>query len=272
MQVIQQNEATAALRRVYFRLMDVDGAEVTGATPTGRVSKNGGATAAAAGTFAEVDAGDDPGLYYYEATAGEVDTLGALVVSPVATGAVRASYEVLVVEYAPTTQPESSADIATAVAAEIGTGSALTALASAADLATVAAFIDTEITAIDTVVDSILALLQDGSVGLAAIEGLVDELETRLTATRAGFLDLLSTGVTINVSTRAAIADALLARSIAGGADGGRTVEQALAVLRNRVTLAGGTLTVYDTDDSTVLFTAAYTTASRDALASVDPV
>lgn len=39
-----------------------------------------------------------------------------------------------------------------------------------------------------------LAILKDGTYGLSAIETLVDELETRLTATRAGYLDNLSGG------------------------------------------------------------------------------
>jgi hypothetical protein len=56
-----------------------------------------------------------------------------------------------------------------------------------------------------------------------------------------------------------AIADTLLGRSIAGGADGGRTVESALASLRNRVVISGGTMTVYDVDDTTPLWTGAIT-------------
>ncbi|HLP41563.1 MAG TPA: hypothetical protein VK465_08665 [Fibrobacteria bacterium] len=69
-------------------------------------------------------------------------------------------------------------------------------------------YIDTEIAAlttnlatVDAVVDSILALLQDGTVGLAAIESLVDELETRLTAVRAGYMDNLSAGAVALDST-----------------------------------------------------------------------
>jgi len=44
---------------------------------------------------------------------------------------------------------------------------------------------------VDTEVATILALLQDGTIGLAVIESLVDELETRLTITRAANLDNL---------------------------------------------------------------------------------
>jgi hypothetical protein len=59
--------------------------------------------------------------------------------------------------------------------------------------------------------------------------------------------------------TSSEIADTLLGRSIAGGADGGRTVESALASLRNRVVISGGTMTVYDVDDTTPLWTGAIT-------------
>jgi hypothetical protein len=44
-----------------------------------KVSKNGGALAAAAGTMLERSATDAPGLYYYTPTAGEVNTAGSLV-------------------------------------------------------------------------------------------------------------------------------------------------------------------------------------------------
>jgi hypothetical protein len=69
----------------------------------------------------------------------------------------------------------------------------------------------------------------------------------------------------------AAVADAMLARSLAGGADGGRTVRDALRASRNRVVISGSTLTVYAEDDATVAWTATITTAQRDALQGVDP-
>lgn len=68
-----------------------------------------------------------------------------------------------------------------------------------------------------------------------------------------------------------ALADAILARSLAGGADGGRTVRDALRASRNRVVISGSTLTVYAEDDTTPAWTATITTAQRDALQGVDP-
>jgi hypothetical protein len=88
MQTLQIDEATAAQRRIPVYLVDAtDGftPEAGVATPTIEVSKNGAAQGAGAGTWAEI--GD--GLYYYEATAGEVDTLGFLNVRVVKSGVSR---------------------------------------------------------------------------------------------------------------------------------------------------------------------------------------
>ena len=67
-------------------------------------------------------------------------------------------------------------------------------------------------------------------------------------------------------------ADAHLARNVAGGSSTGRTVSQALSFLRNKWTLVGNTLTVYGTDDTTVLWTASVATnPSADPVISSDP-
>lgn len=137
MNVIQQSEATAARRRVYFRLVSTaDGSDVTGATVTVRIAKNG-TDAAGGGSVTEVDSSDQPGLYYYEASTGDVDTLGTLIVTPSASGAYTFSYPVAIVEYSPFEAPDDADDVAGAVAAELGTGSGLTSLASASALSTV---------------------------------------------------------------------------------------------------------------------------------------
>lgn len=72
-------------------------------------------------------------------------------------------------------------------------------------------------------------------------------------------------------------ADALLGRNIAGGSSSGRTVTQAFSALRNRVALSSitgttATMTVYGTDDTTVLWTGAVTLASgTNPITAVDP-
>lgn len=68
------------------------------------------------------------------------------------------------------------------------------------------------------------------------------------------------------------IADAILARNVSGGSSTGRTVKQALHVLRNKVTVSGGTMTVYDTDDASSSWTASVTgTEGADPITTIDP-
>ena len=73
--IIKQSEATAARRRIPVLLVDItDGftPETGVVTPTINISKNGAASASGAGTWTEISNGQ----YYYEFTAGEIDTLG----------------------------------------------------------------------------------------------------------------------------------------------------------------------------------------------------
>lgn len=87
---------------------------------------------------------------------------------------------------------------------------------------------------------------------------------------------ILSPGSVSNVSTsaKAAVADKLLGRNVAGGSDGGRSVTQALYAQRNKVTITGSsnpyTMTVYATDDSTTSWTASVT-ISGGKVTDVDP-
>jgi hypothetical protein len=74
----------------------------------------------------------------------------------------------------------------------------------------------------------------------------------------------------------AEIADAILDRDMSTGTDSGsttvRTVRQALRFLRNKWSIAAGTLTVTKEDDTTSSWTAAVTgTAGADPVTTVDP-
>jgi hypothetical protein len=72
--------------------------------------------------------------------------------------------------------------------------------------------------------------------------------------------------------TAAEVADQWLERNLAGGADGGRTVRDALRLLRNRAAIAGSTLTVYQEDDATPAWTAVLSTrADAPPVVEVDP-
>lgn len=68
------------------------------------------------------------------------------------------------------------------------------------------------------------------------------------------------------------IADTILGRNVAGGSNTGRLVKEALYPLRNKVVVSSGTMTVYQTDDTTSSWTAAVSgTAGADPITTIDP-
>ena len=67
-------------------------------------------------------------------------------------------------------------------------------------------------------------------------------------------------------------ADDILGRTLTRGASGGRTVGQALMALRNKVSIAAGTLTVTSNNDTTTEWTATIATEAVTAIVtSIDP-
>jgi hypothetical protein len=102
MQQIKQNEATASLRRVPVVLVDAADGQTpeTGITLTlgdMKLTKAGGGLADHAGSLVELAGGD----YYYELTAGEVDTLGYLVGRIVKSGVRTYRFAVQIVGFDP---------------------------------------------------------------------------------------------------------------------------------------------------------------------------
>jgi len=71
------------------------------------------------------------------------------------------------------------------------------------------------------------------------------------------------------------IADGLLERDMSTGSDSGsptvRTVRQALRILRNKASIAAGTLTVTKEDDATSSWTAAVTTTAGNPISDINP-
>tara|TARA_R110000744_G_scaffold85789_2_gene167648 strand:- start:8976 stop:11699 length:2724 start_codon:yes stop_codon:yes gene_type:complete len=72
-------------------------------------------------------------------------------------------------------------------------------------------------------------------------------------------------------STVDVLPDSILNRNLASGSNGGRTVKDALRGSRNKVSIVGTVMTVYQEDDSTVAWTANLEIATRGAINSVDP-
>ena len=115
-------------------------------------------------------------------------------------------------------------------------------LATAANLATLTSYVDTEV---------------------AAIKAKTDNLPASPAAT--------GDAMTLTSGERNSVADALLNRGLDGAGASSRKVREALAFMRNKWTISGSTLTIYDVDDTTVLWTGSTTTASGNPVTGVDP-
>ena len=74
---------------------------------------------------------------------------------------------------------------------------------------------------------------------------------------------------TVGAASRQAIADSLLGRNVSSGGDGGRTVGEAFAVLRNKVDVTQGI--VFATDDTTTLWSFTVSTSAVNPLVVLDP-
>ena len=155
-------------------------------------------------------------------------------------------------------------------------------LATAANLATLTGYVDTEVAAIKAKTDNLPASPANEATlttiagyldtEIAAIKAKTDNLPAApaatgdiptadITAIKAKTDNLpAAPAATGDIPTAEQNADGLLARNVAGGSNGGRTVKQALFFLRNAWVASGGTLTVYETDDSTVSWTSTMTT------------
>lgn len=196
----------------------------------------------------------------------------------------------------------SAATVASQVRTELTTelgriDAAVSTRASQASVDTVDNLLDTEIAALQADVTTLLARLTalraaaidnlDAAISTRASQATADSIEadtqdiqSRLPAAliagrMVGYIEVMAADALDNVAlaTNAGqeIADRILARHIQGGSDGGRTVSQAMATLRNKVEIVGNTLTVYGADDTTVLYTALITRTAGDPISAADP-
>ncbi len=120
-------------------------------------------------------------------------------------------------------------------------------------------------------------VITTGTVGGTSVVGYVVgsfSIENRSTQAIEAKTDLIpaSPAAVGDIPTAVENADALLGRNVSGGSSTGRTVKQVFHFIRNKWVVAAGTLTVYDTDDTTTSWTAAVTgTAGADPVTGVDP-
>ena len=122
-------------------------------------------------------------------------------------------------------------------------------------------------------VDQVVASVS-GAVGsvTGAVGSVTGNVGGNVVGTVAGVTPAIAgDAMALTSAERNSTADALLDRNVSGGSSAGRTVKQALHVLRNKTDIAAGTLTVYDTDDTTASFTAAVTTTAGDPISQIDP-
>jgi len=285
--------------RVTFPILDADGDLVTGATGLdSEVSKD-------AGTFTDctneaTEIATSSGMYYLDLTSTEMNadcvaiivktsSSGAkttpIVLYPEEAGDIRVnvtSYngtagtfsggrpEVNVSHIAGAAVSTSTAQIGVNVVNAGGTAwgsGAITAASIAADAITDAKVAsDVTIASVTGAVGSVTGNVGGNVVGsVASVTGAVGSVTGNVGGNVTG-----SVGSVTGLTT-ATISDKLLGRNVAGGADGTRTVSEALYVLRNKTQIAAGTLTVYGTDDATPAFTAAVTTTAGNPISAIDP-
>jgi hypothetical protein len=129
MQIITQNETTPSERRLRFSMnAAADGADITGGAASISVKFRKPGTedfVAGLGTVTEGDSTDAPGDYYYEATAGEVDTVGVGAFRPVHASGITFTYPFTVTPDDLMTAAPSKEQIADAVAAQVTIAAAL---------------------------------------------------------------------------------------------------------------------------------------------------
>lgn len=190
-----------------------------------------------------------------------------------------------------------AANVITAAATAADFTTEVTAgLATAANQTTIIGYIDTEVAAILAAVDTEVAAIKAvtdllpnaGALTSLATQASVNTIDDFLDTEIAAILAAVDTEVAAikaktdlipaapaavgDVPTAVQNADALLGRNIAGGSSTGRLVKDALRFLRNKFTVVGTTLTVYQEDDSTTAWTATVTQdPTADPITGSDP-
>lgn len=151
------------------------------------------------------------------------------------------------------------------------TAGTITNVTNLTNAATAGDFTATQKASIGTAVAASAVASVTGSVGSVASGGITSTsfgagaITAAAIATDAIDADALATDA-VNE-----IADGLLGRNVSGGSSAGRTVKQALHFLRNKWVISAGTMTVYDTDDTTSSWTSTITTTASNPVTTSDP-
>ena len=230
-EVIQQSSATAARRRLYFKVFDsadaVSGKVIASLVGVKmKLSKNGAAAVSSTADIVAVDTVNEPGKHYLELTINECDTIGQLVAElPPGTGYLAASGQASIVGFDPYQDGASVSAIATGVRTEL--------TVELADVVAIKAKTDNLppdpadesliIAATDALGTAIGAVPAAVRTNLATELGRIDAaISSRAAATA------ISGGVTLTAGERTAVATALLASIIETNGATTLSVKQAL--------------------------------------------
>jgi hypothetical protein len=288
---VKLSEATAARRRIPVLLVDItDGftPETGVVTPTINISKNGATIASGAGTWTEIGNGQ----YYYEFTAGEVDTLGWIAVN-IEKATVSRDYNTVVqimaydamdtVRLGLTALP----NVAAGASGGLPTGNAsgqvtVGSLATTAQTNTAAA-VWNALLATYTTANTFGARIIRGTstspsyetfiTGANHIAADVHELQPGVIVA-ADFAAGAINAAALATDAAEEIADAVLKRNLDSSGNevsttsSGRTVRNALRILRNKVDASGGAqVDVYNEADTSIIWSQPITTS-----VSADPI
>lgn len=258
MQMLFQGQTAEPI--VFFMASSSDGKTgVTGLTPTVTLSKNGGAFASAAGAVAEIA----HGWYQLAGNATDQGTLGPLILHATGSDADPADVRAQVVSLDLRTDTAQTGNVYTLVDTEVAaiyTRIGAPAGASiAADLATIATYIDAEVAAIKAKTDNLPVDPADASDIVAAFSALTTLLS--------------STGIALTSAERTALAGVVLttAGTESYRADGAApTLMQALCELlahMGEVSISGTTKTIKRFDGVTTA--ASFTTNDATSPTSI---
>jgi hypothetical protein len=113
---MKQSQTGGTQTRGYFRLIkSADGEPDTGATGKAKISKNGADAVDTTNDIVEIDATDQPGMYYVELTATELNTLGHVIVTKDTANSWPGGFTAIVVPDDVFTAAATANDIATAI-------------------------------------------------------------------------------------------------------------------------------------------------------------
>lgn len=266
---IYRSEASASLRRIPLWLVSSDGTSAPSTQAAGQPQINwlarGTATVNTSGTLSAVSV--NAGEYYVELTASEVSATGLASIQYRAASVPPASTYFQITAWDSGNSQDLGLAAWSVVTLAPGTHSNVT------------------IKGIQNYANISSVTLMAGTHSGATVQGLSNyanissvtlmPTEYSNVTVRLGLIDYSGATIgvgNINRSSMQSIADSFLRRALAMGTDVGRSVREALQPLRNRVLIAGSTMTVYSEDDVTSSWTASVSTsASASPIVGVDP-